>query len=47
MIRNVKALTQRELSAIFYSLIAYIIGVLFLVVTAVLFSWNTRSESVV
>ncbi len=44
MIRNVKALTQRELSAIFYSLIAYIIGVLFLVVTAVLFSWNTLVE---
>lgn len=44
MMRNVTALTQRELSSIFYSLIAYIVGVLFLVATATLFTRNTLIE---
>jgi ABC-2 type transport system permease protein len=42
--RNVTALTQRELSSIFFSLIAYIVGVLFLVATAALFTRNTLIE---
>jgi len=44
MIRNVKAISQRELSSIFYSLIAYIVGLLFLIATATLFTRNTLIE---
>lgn len=44
MIRNTWALTQRELSSIFLSLIAYIVGLLFLMATAMLFLFNTLTE---
>lgn len=44
MIRNIRALTQRELSSIFLSLIAYIVGLLFLMATAMLFIFNTLRE---
>ncbi|MCB9858353.1 MAG: ABC transporter permease subunit [Phycisphaerales bacterium] len=44
MIRNITALTQRELSSIFLSLIAYIVGLLFLIATAMLFMFNTFTE---
>ena len=44
MIDRIKALTERELAAIFLSFIAYIIGVLFLMATGILFTFETLSE---
>lgn len=44
MIRNISAIVQRELSSIFLSLIAYVVGLLFLIATAMLFMYNTLSE---
>lgn len=44
MIRNISALTQRELSSVFLSFIAYVVGLLFLVATATLFMFNTLTE---
>ena len=44
MIDRIKALTERELAAIFLSFIAYIVGVLFLTATGTLFTFETLTE---
>ncbi len=44
MIDRIKALTERELAAIFLSFIAYVVGVLFLLVTGMLFTFETLTE---
>lgn len=45
MIRNVTALTQRELAASFLSPVAYIVAAIFLVATGYLFMTNTLVEN--
>jgi len=44
MFRNVAALTQRELAASFFSPVAYVVAVIFLIATGYLFMTNTLVE---
>jgi ABC-2 type transport system permease protein len=44
MIRNVVALTQRELAASFFSPVAYVVAVIFLIATGYLFTTQTLVE---